>query len=153
MTAHDRRLAQLRALAAGCKATTLILEALSEESKGETPICPAFVGTCTHSSHFRPDALPKELADEAKLDTIRTLGEAYQRAIEYASSFHGEVASAIKKVRKQPTTSKKLERTFEHKTRVLVVALLGVIISHDGHADSSPQLVRTINLFTEVWEP
>ena len=153
MISHRQRLARLGALADACKATALILEALyiDSSSKRDFPVHPGFVGSCVHSFEFRPNALPEELAREAQLDTIHTLGEAYQKAQKYASSFHKEVVRAIKRVRKQPSTGKELEQAFKQKTMVLVGAFLGVVISHDKNADTCLELVHVIQLFTEIW--
>lgn len=152
MSTHQQRLDALKVFEDSCTVLYETLKQLSEEStQNDIPVHPDFAGTCDHISHFPVDDRRRaDLLQEAGIDTIHTLHDAYENAMSHTLESRTSVRKLLRNMQRSKSMSQSAKNTMMRKLRV-TVALVSLVVSHDRRADSDGRIVAVLNLFGAAW--
>lgn len=127
------------------------LKQLSEEStQNDIQIHPDFAGTCDHVSHFPIDDHQVKLLQEAGVDEIHTLHDAYGSAISQTLEFRTCIRKALRTARRSKSMSQSAKSAVLRELEI-TAALVSLVVSHDRTADSDMRITRALNLFGRAW--
>jgi len=151
VSTHQQRLNTLKVLEDSCTVLYETLKQLSEEStQNDIQIHPNFAGTCDHVSHFPVDNHQADLLQEAGINSIHTLHDAYQSAISHTLKSRTDIRKLLRSMQRSKSMSQSAKSTMLRELRI-TVALVSLVVSHDRRADSDGRIVIVLNLFGEAW--